>query len=153
MPERTIRGPYVQRDRRYIQEWVLRFFPSYIHFFNMRLGQAPPQIATQHPTLNIDRWARVWKKTADYVGVGPEEIILAEGELRRPVEAIGELQVYRDLLSTTFDLRPYLNRPVKTYLVCPVDDPTLDLRLHELGIIKAVFRPPWVEDYLREVFR
>ena len=150
---RRIRGPYINRDRRYVAEWVIKNYPRAQVFYNLRLGLPPREIAAAFPGTNADRMARVWKKTCDAVVITDDSMILVEGELRRPLEALGELLVYRDLLSTTPELQPYLGRKVRTVLLCPVEDPSLDLQLRELGIEKAVFRPPWVEDYLREVNR
>ena len=153
MVGRQLRGPYVLRDRRYVAEWVSLTFPKAIAFYNLRLGQAPEQVARAYPGLDADRYARVWKKTCDAVVITETELILVEGELRRPMESLGELQVYRDLLRTTPELRPYNHLPVRTILLCPVQDPTLELRFREAKVELVVYRPPWVEQYLREVNR
>ena len=153
MTERRIRGPYVHRDRRYVAEWVIDNYPHDQVFFNLRLGPAPAEIVAAYPGIDVDRLGRVWKKTCDAVVVTDEHIVLIEGELRRPMEAIGELQVYRDLLTTTPELKPWSHLPVRTILLCPVEDPTLNLILRERKIEKAVYRPAWVEEYLREVMR
>jgi len=153
MTERRVRGPYVQRDRRYVAEWVFENYPYAEVFYNLRLGPPPAIISAAFPGVDVDRWARVWKKTCDAVVITDNEIILIEGELRRPLLALGELLIYRDLLSTTPELKPYIGKRVRTVLLCPVEDPTLELTLREHKIEKVLFRPPWVEQYLREVMR
>jgi hypothetical protein len=117
------------------------------------MGPPPIAVAEAYPGLDIDRYARVYKKTCDAVVVTEDEIVLIEGELRRPVEGLGELLVYRDLIATTPELKPYLPRKLKTILVCPLTDPTMLLQLKELSVELAIFRPKWVEDYLKEVMR
>lgn len=153
MVERRVRGPYVQRDRRYVAEWVIEFYPHAEVFYNLRLGPPPAEIVAAFPGVDVDRWARVYKKTCDAVVVTAEEIILIEAELRRPLLALGELLIYRDLLSTTPELRPHTGKRVRTILLCPVEDPTLEVTLIEHKIEKAVYRPPWVDQYLREVMK
>ena len=151
MPEAVPRKPYVQRDRRYVAEYVDQVYPRDKVFFNLRLGPAPIGVAEKYPGVDVDRYARVWKKTCDAVVVTENEVVLIEGELRRPLLALGELISYRDLLFQTPELAPYAKMPVKSILLCPVYDPTLELQLKEHNIETAVFRPKWVDDYLKEV--
>ena len=153
MRERRVRGPYVQRDRRYVAEWVIEHYPHAEVFYNLRLGPPPAGIAERFPGIDADRYARVWKKTCDAVVVTEKELILIEGELRRPLLALGELLIYRDMITTTPELKPYSRLPVRAVLLCPIEDPTLELSLREHGIEKAVYRPPWVDQYLKEVQR
>jgi len=151
--ERRVRGPYTLRDRRYVAEWVIENYPHDQAFYNLRLGGVPSEVAARYPGVDVDRMARVFKKTCDALVVTETELVLIEGELRRPLLALGELLVYRDLISTTPELRPWSHFPVRTVLLCPVEDPSLDLILRENKIEKAVFKPPWVEEYLREVMK
>jgi len=147
------RGTYVHRDTRYVSEWVSATFPHDLAAFNVRLGPAPLELRLRYPDLDIERWARVWAKTADAIVITPNALLLIEGELRRPVVAIGELLVYRDLVPQTFSLARYWSLPVKTILLTPLGDPTLETVLQHLGIETVPYRPFWVDDYLRSVGR
>ena len=153
MRERRVRGPYTLRDRRYVAQWVIENYPHAQVFYNLRLGGVPSEVAARYPGVDVNRMARVFKKTCDAVVVTSDELILVEGELRRPLLALGELLVYRDLISTTPELQPWSHFHVRTVLLCPVEDPTLDITLTRHKIEKAVFKPPWVEEYLREVMK
>lgn len=153
MPETQPRKPYVQRDRRYVVEYVEQFYPKTRAWFNLRLGPPPISVAAAYPGLDVDRYARVWKKTCDAVVVTDQELVLIEGELRRPSEGLGELLVYRDLIRTTPELQPYQGRRIRTVLLCPVVDPTLTLQLQKHNIELVIYRPKWVEEYLKEVMR
>lgn len=147
------RKPYVLRDRRYVVEFVDQNWPRSRAFFNLRMGEPPIAVAQAYPGLDVSRYARVFKKTCDAVVITEDEIILIEGELRRPVEGLGELLVYRDLIATTPELRPYLSRKIRTILVCPLADPTMVQQLEDRDVELAIFKPKWVEDYLKEVMR
>jgi hypothetical protein len=153
MAEAVPRKPYVQRDRRYVAEFVDQYYPHDRVFFNLRLGPPPIAMAEAYPGLNVDRYARVWKKTCDAVVVTADEMVLIEGELRRPLLALGELISYRDLLSLTPELKAFGGKPIRSILLCPLTDPTLELQLKEHNIQAVVFRPKWVEEYLKEVNR
>ena len=153
MPEAVPRKPYVQRDRRYVAEYIDQLYPYAKVWYNLRLGPPPIGVAEKYPGVDVNRYARVWKKTCDAVVVTENEVILIEGELRRPLLALGELISYRDLLFQTPELAAYAKMPVKSILLCPVYDPTLELQLKENKIEAVVFRPKWVDDYLEEVMR
>ncbi len=146
-PRRT----YQQRDRRYVVEYVLLAFPGKPSFFNLRLGPPPAALSAMAPGINIDRLARVWKKTCDAVVVNTVEFVLIEGELRRPVESIGELLAYRDLIYTTPELRPFGRLPVRMLLVTPLADPSLKDTFWKFNIEISIYQPKWAMEYLREV--
>ncbi len=147
------RKPYVQRDRRYVAEYVDQAYPHARVYFNLRLGPPPIGVAEKYPGLDVQKYARVWKKTCDAVVVTDQEVVLIEGELRRPLLALGELISYRDLLFQTPELTPYSKLTVRSILLCPVYDPTLELQLKENKIEAVVFRTKWVDEYLKEVMR
>ena len=147
------RKPYQQRDRRYVVEYVTEIYPNDRQFFNLRMGPAPISIAEAYPGLNVDRFARVWKKTCDAVVITKDEIVLIEGELRRPTEGLGELLVYRDLINTTPELQPFMGKKIRTVLLCPILDPTMTMQLRDHNIDAVLYKPQWVEDYLQEVMK
>ena len=153
MPETMPRKPYQQRDRRYVVEYVTEIYPNDRQFFNLRMGPAPISIAEAYPGLNVDRFARVWKKTCDAVVITKDEIVLIEGELRRPTEGLGELLVYRDLINTTPELQPFMGKKIRTVLLCPILDPTMTMQLRDHNIDAVLYKPQWVEDYLQEVMK
>lgn len=147
------RATYIHRDTRYVSEYLTIAFPTYPKMFNVRLGPSPEELRYQYPELDVDRWARVWAKTADALVLTPNHLVLVEGELRRPIVALGELVVYRDLVPQTESLGTYRNMAVRTLLLTPLPDPTLGPVLTRLGIEVVEYRPLWVESYLRQVGR
>ena len=147
------RGVYQQRDGRYVAEFVSWAFPTDLKMFNVRLGPAPLELRLRYPDLDVERWARVWAKTCDAIVITPTALVLIEGELRRPLLAIGELLVYRDLIPQTTDLARYWRLPIRTTLLTPLPDPTLETVLEHLEIGVIQYRPIWVEEYLHQVQR
>jgi hypothetical protein len=147
------RKPYVQRDRRYVIEWVNENYPNDRVFFNFRLGPAPLALAEKYPGIDINRYARVWKRTCDAVIITKDEILLIEGELRRPVEGLGELLIYRDLIWSTTELSPYRDHKIRTILLVPLHDPQADAVAKKNEVETIIYRPKWVDEYLKEVMR
>lgn len=147
------RRPYVHRDTRYVSEFVAWAFPDDSKLFNVRLGMPPLEIRQRYPELDVDRWMRVWDKTADALVVTSTDVVVIEGELRRPVTAIGELLIYRSLVRETPSLSAWWRLPIRTVLLTPLPDVTIEPVLRELRIEMVQYRPLWVEQYLREVGR
>ena len=147
------RGLYQQRDSRYVAEFMSWAYPEDPKLINVRVGPVPLELRHRYPDLDIDRWARVWDKTCDAIVITPTALVLIEGELRRPIVAIGELLVYRELVPQTESLSQYWQMPIRTILLTPLPDPTLEIVIRRLGIEIVEYRPLWVDEYLRQVGR
>lgn len=147
------RGPYVHRDTRYVSEYLAFAFPQAPKMFNVRLGPAPLEIREKYPQLDVERWARVWGKIADAIVVTPGALVVVEGELRRPIVAIGELVVYRELIPQTVSLARWWQMPIRTILLTPIPDPALEPVLRKLQIESVYYSPPWAEEYMHQVGR
>ena len=147
------RGLYQQRDSRYVAEFMSWAYPEDPKLINVRVGPVPLELRHRYPDLDIDRWARVWDKTCDAIVITPTALVLIEGELRRPIVAIGELLVYRELVPQTESLAAYWQMPIRTILLTPLPDPTLAIVIKRLDIEIVEYRPLWVDEYLRQVGR
>jgi len=150
-PEIAPRRESQQRERRYVSEYVSLAYPNRPVTFNLRLGQPPQEMSVRYPYHNIDRLARVWKRFVDAVVVNSSEFVLIEAKIRRPVEAVGEILTYRELLYDTPELRPWGKLPIRAEMVCPVADPSLAHQFLRLDVQVKVYAPAWVIDYLHEV--
>lgn len=147
------RAAYIHRDSLYVSEFCDWAFPGRPTLLNVRLGPTPREIRERYPALDTDRWARVWLKTCDAIVLDEGTLVLIEGELRRPIVAIGELVVYRELIPQTMSLQDYWHLPIRTVMVTPLGDPTVDPVLAQLQIETVLYRPQWAEEYLRSVQR
>ena len=147
------RGAYQHRDSRYVSEVCDWAFPGRPTLLNVRIGPIPSEIQARYPALDTSRWARVWLKTCDAIVLDENSLVLIEGELRRPIAAIGELGVYREMIPQTRSLWAYWYLPIRTLLVTPLADPTVEPVLQALKIETLLYRPLWVEEYLRSVHR
>jgi hypothetical protein len=143
------RKPYEHRDRRYVPEFVATHLQDRrAAFFNLRVGPAPEEMKRAHPDLP-ETYFRPWKYMVDAVVVTDKEIIVIEGELRRPSMKIGQLKMYGELVRQTPELAPYLDRPIRKILVTPREDPLLLDQAGREGVEVVFYRPLWVMEYLR----
>ena len=146
-----VRKPYKQLDRRYVVEYVNEKFPDRrFVWYNAAVGPVPEALVKAHPEVSLKHFKR-WRRYADAIVIMQDRIILIEGELRRPVEGLGELLMYRDIIKQSPELKPYINLPLEVRLIIPRPDPMVINTASAQGIIVDVFYRDWVGDYLREL--
>lgn len=145
------RREYKQRERRYVPEYVEEKYPDRVSvFYNMAVGPAPEELTKAHPEIPLTHFRR-WRKWVDAVVILTDKIILIEGKIRKPMDGLGQLLVYRDLLPDTPELRPYFPRHVEMWLVTPRPDPRIINIANSYGVNIEIWSKPWVDEYLRKV--
>jgi len=145
------RSEYQQRERRYVPEFVNEKYPTRVAVvYNMAVGPPPEQLALKHPEIPLENFRR-WRFWIDAVVIMRNSLVLLEGKLRKPVEGLGQLLLYRALLPQTPELKPYAHLVVDMVLVTPRPDPRVIGVAASLGIQVEVFTPQWAMDYLRSV--
>jgi len=146
-----LRGPYQQRERRYVQEYVNEKFPDRdFVLYNAPVGPAPEDLSKAHPEVPLEHFRR-WRLWADAIVGWHGLLILVETKLRNPQTGIGYLLEYGPLVKQTPELAAYVNRPLQLRLVTPRQDPRVITLASAHGIIVDIFYKPWVGEYLREL--
>jgi hypothetical protein len=145
------RREYVQRERRYVIEYVQDRMPDRdFVFYNVPVGPAPEELAKAHPEVPIEHFRR-WRLYADAVVGWRGLLVLVEAKIRNPKTGIGYLLQYAPLVSQTPELKPYAGRPLQLRLVTPRQDPRVIQAAAQFGIVVDIFYKPWVGEYLREL--
>ena len=140
-----------QRERRYVPEFVNEKYPRRISvFYNTAIGPAPEILSKQHPEIPLENFRR-WRFWIDAVVILPDRMVLIEGKLRTPAEGLGQLLLYKALLSQTPELEPYKRLPVEMVLVTPRPDPRVIGVAASLNIRVEIFLKPWVSEYLKKI--
>ena len=144
------RKKYRRVERQYVVDYVINRFPGRITaFFNLRLGPPPAVLQKLHPDLPA-QYFKVWHRYADAVVITDDAVVLIEAKVHNPRTGIGYLLDYSQLLNSTPELKPYLNRPVRLQLVVPVPDPILRSACEQSGIEFVQYLPEWLKPILRE---
>lgn len=145
------RSEYQQRERRYVPEFVNEAYKDRVAvFYNMAVGPAPELLYRQHPEIPLENFRR-WRFWIDAVVIRRSNLILIEGKLRKPVEGLGQLLLYKALLPLTPEMSPYKDLVVDMVLVTPRPDPRVIGVAAGLGVRVEVFTPAWAMEYLRSV--
>jgi len=147
---RERRRRYRRVERRYVVDYVLNKYKSFIRvFYNLRLGPPPEWVARAVPGVPAGTY-RPWQRYADAVVVTEATIDLIEAKVHNWKVGVGYLLEYEKLLPQTPELRPYLGRPVRKILVIPLPDPWVIQNAAAYGIIVDIYCPDWLVPILRE---
>lgn len=140
---------WAPREIRLVAEYCAATFPDAHVYQNQRLG--PPVIndAGQFQSQaemnmvggNLRRWA-------DAIIVSPTELVVLEGKIIAHPGSISQVMLYMQLVPTTPELQPFLDRQIVGRLLVAVEDPVVTSLADRLGIRTVVYRPPWIDDYL-----
>jgi hypothetical protein len=146
--EVRIRGPYLERERRYIREYVEERFPDReFILYNPPIGPAPEALVKAHPELSLKCFRR-WRPYADAAVVWRGLLVMVEAKLTDPKRGLSALLDYKDQVHRTPELAKWRNRPLQLRLVTPRPDPRLIQVCSTHGILFDVYAPAWAVEYL-----
>ena len=146
IPDGTRRN--TQASTRLLHEWAQmqpwESPPSY----ELRLGPTTQSVSGVQLTPAIEAMLRRANWYADLIGLVPHELLVVEAKVVANPAAIGQLEFYRTLISSTPALRSYLDRLIVPVLLVAVDDDAIHQWALSKGIRVAVYSPTWIENYL-----
>ena len=148
MPKRK----HEPREMRLIAEWLGKQFPRDQFMLNVRVGQLHPEL---HPELLDEaeqRLVGVWRRMADAIVIKPEKLLLIEAAIRPQPGDISTLQVYKELLPQTPELKEFSGRPIEMILLVAIKDPVIAKIANRYGIKVISYRPEWIETYFDTLF-
>lgn len=140
-----------QRERRLIVEYVAARFPKNRVIFGCPLGPVPQKFIAelgQHKALRLLRGARPEVDALIFRG---HKLILVEAKIRRWVDGIAKLPVYKGLIATTPELEQYKDYEVEMRLCFPWHNETMEEAAKNAGVVLDVFYQPWLDDYMAEL--
>jgi len=133
-----------QDENRLIHEYVDAFYTNQPKWYRQRLGPAMnPENARMMSVIN--RWA-------DAVVFDGQNMVIIEAKMRPDPGAVGQLQLYAELLPQTPDFTMYANKPVRLVLVTTKEDLSTRTFCEGKGVEYAIYNPPWVIDYLNAFY-
>lgn len=140
----------VQRERRYIAEYMLAFFPEGNYALNVELGPLPQEVVAVYGEQGAALRMRPWRRRIDGVAWRPEAYYLVEAKIRDALEGLGRLQTYRDLAKASLDLPGHDGQPFVMRLVVPFSLEWIKTAALAAGIELVEWMPAWIVDYFRE---
>ena len=141
--------PREERERRYIRDYLLKFYPGGGWVTNVPLGPIPQEIIARYGLQAGAKLFQPSRPRIDAVLLAANRYFLIEAKIREAKAAIGDLLVYRALAEKTPDLPLYDGQVLAMRLVVPWALDWVKLAAQEHGMDLVEFLPAWVEDYVR----
>lgn len=146
IPDGTRRN--TQASTRLLHEWAQmqpwESPPSY----ELRLGPTTGSVSGVPLSPALEAMLRRRNHYADLVGLVPHELLVIEAKVVIDAAAIGQLEWYMSLISSTPALRNYLDRLIVPVLLVAVDDEQMRMWALGKGIRVVTYAPSWIENYL-----
>ena len=135
-----------------VSEYLAQTYPADPYQTHVRLGRIQPRMEGTYVSEEEARMLGVFRRWADAIVFLPDRLVLIEAAIRPEPGDISKLELYERLIPNTPELAEHAGKPVeKVLLYCMPDDLLLTLA-REHGILVRYFRPPWIEDYLKELY-
>jgi len=126
--------PYTKPESRLLYEWMVENYPDKPQWRRVRLGPYPK--GHEEPIYGI---VRRWID-----GV-------VEAKIRPDPGALSQLELYAKLFPKTPEFSMFKDKPLELVFLTTKTDPEVEALAKEKGIRYVVYRPKWVEEYIREL--
>jgi hypothetical protein len=140
------------RELRLISEFVAQEYTESTYQLRVRLGKIQPRVDGQFTDTAEERMLGVFRRWADAIVYLPDRLILIEAAIRPDPGKISQLELYERLIPNTPELQHVKHLPVEKLLLYAIPDHVLIELAREHGITCRQYRPPWIEEYLAELF-
>lgn len=132
-----------------MSEWTRLQFPTGHVKENVRLGAVLPELQDANISELELRALGVFRRWVDALVVDGGVAHLIEGKIRNVPGALEQLNLYERLFPLTPELQDIRHLPIQRHLVWVIVDPIVESMARAQGILVHVYRPAWVEDYLK----
>jgi len=149
----AVKGPYKLRreiEPRWVAEFVSKFFPDETVAYRVPLGPIPRHLIEEH---GFQKAAGIYypsRPKVDAVVYGEVELILIEAKLDKYFDGICKLVGYRALLDVTPEMKPHLNKIVRTIFLAPIIPYWLEVVARKLNVEIVDYCPDWVRKIWEE---
>ena len=125
MSKGTSRKKSEQVERRYIKEFAYKVYPNALWIgFEVPITPIPPAFRRQFPSASPKSFTR-YRRHCDAVIITETEILLVEAKIRRPIDGLGQLLLYRHYAPTAEAVKRWHPRTIVPVIVSPKNDPFL----------------------------
>ena len=139
-----------QREKRLITEWRAERYPRDPHILGCPLGAVEAELVAKVGLDRAIRLSRPWRLEADCVVTLPGRVIVAEAKIFRPRDGVGDLLVYKPLVSRTPELAAYKDVAVDLVLVIPWVTKVVEEMAEASGVRIDLFSPAWSAEYMAQ---
>ena len=143
MPEEN--GYRKNNENRIVRENLDKEHKKCLQWRQVRVGDLP---------LGADaKFAGVVRRWADAVCYDGKVVTIIEAKMRPDPSAIGQLELYAQLLPKTPEFPDFHAKPIHLVLLTTFDDKESRALAESKGIEVVIYSPSWVKDYWKERLR
>jgi len=130
-----------------VSQYLADFYPAATVMHRVPMGDIPADLKAAVGDQAAFQWFRPSRPVADAIAITPTTLILIEGKIFNPNQAIGQLLFYSRLIDFTPELRPYVSLP-RVYQVVTAREPPWATHAQEFTDVQiVVYAPDWIQDY------
>lgn len=143
---------YTIREMRLVGEWLSREYGGQSFAMRVRLGTAHPELLADVADESERKMLEgAFRRYVDGLVTLKDRVVLVEAKIVLSAGAISQLELYDMLFPSTPEYRPWASLPRELVLLYAVEDPAVVALARSKGIRCVLFRPAWVNDYLKEL--
>ena len=142
MPARKNR----QVEGKMLSEYLLKTYPKYPQLIAQPLGVVSDSLMAQVGYKAAIGYSRPSRPEVDAVVILPRYLILIEAKVWNIVNGLAKIPLYKSLVPSTPELKPYLDKEIIMELVVGWLDPNLETMARDMGVRVVVYNPPWLSE-------
>lgn len=131
-----------------LAEWISKQNDGRRWLMRVRLGAPKPSVPRPDMTPEERALIGTWRRWADAVGLGDEDVLIVESAIRSQPGKISQLELYALLFPQTPEFTAWKGLPVKMVLLYAIEDPATILLARQKGIKCILYKPTWLPAYL-----
>ena len=132
-----------RRESRLINEWMAEYHLGVPQWKHPRVGP--------YPGREPEKLKGVKRGWVDIIFKENNIIYLVEAKMRPTAAAAGQLLEYARLFPLTPEFSEFKDLPIRMIFLTTSEDEITRATCESLDVEYVVFRPPWVEQYFREL--
>jgi hypothetical protein len=140
----------VQVERRYVVEAVKKYWPNALRvYYNHPITPISNELRRRFPGVS-DRYFTKYRRYVDAVVITDQELLLIEAKIRRPIDGLGQLLLYRHYAAQNPELKPFASKRIIPVLMTPKEDPYLIPVAQANGFRVMIVKTDNSQEYLQE---
>jgi len=143
---------YRQMEKRLLGEWSKQVLAQgYETYYHQPLGPLLPSQLERTVDVKDMKLLDVYRPYCDLLAIGERDVLIVECAIRFKSDHVGKLLGYGHLFRLTPDFADVQDLPLRLIAVAAMYDSLSFFMCQHYGIEPFMFRPWWLEEYLRSL--
>lgn len=140
------------REMLLLHDWIAKFHPDAEVWTRVRIGPIPAP-ASGGPVSESERLMLTrWRHWCDAILIYPDKIIVVEAMVTPRPSKIGQLELYRELIPHTPELKEHLWKKQEYVLLAAFPSDVMTMLAKKKGFRVVTYQPAWAREYFRDLY-